>query len=108
MTSANRDLDATGIAQPPASDPWAAFSMSTFMDSLATQVAALVVARLAAPVAGGNDGDDLLSYEQIVDILTATTPAPAPDVKRPTTDYVRGLVKRGALPVVRFGKYVRV
>jgi len=84
--------------------------------AVATQAAAIharAMARLAfgavpfAPVAPADD-DELLSYEQVAALLTATDPPPAADVQRPAAEYVSDLVRRGELPSVPLGKYRRI
>lgn len=88
--------------------PWGDLALATLVSMLADALADRLVSRLPPANEAHPDGDDLLSYEQVVDVLTATTPPPPANVQRPTTDYVRRLVKAGALPVVAYGKYVRV
>lgn len=83
-------------------------ALATLVNVLADAVADRLVARLSPANERLPNGDDLLSYEQVAEMLTATTPVPAADVQRPAADYIRQLVKRGALPAVRLGKYVRV
>jgi len=92
------------------SDLFAGLALDQLVDALADRIAAKVAERIdirLAPISHA-DGDTLLSYQQVADLLTATTPAPASNIQRPTAEYVSDLVRRGELPSVPFGKYRRI
>jgi len=84
--------------------------VDALLDALAKRVADKVAARIDARLAAAAraDDDQLLSYQQIADLLTATDPPAAPHVQRPTPEYVAGLVRRGELASVPLGKYRRI
>lgn len=80
------------------------------VDLLTDRVAGLMLERLSPLLRGGtSDDDELLSYQQVADLLTTMDPPVTDDVKRPTAEYVASLVARGELVGTPLpGKYRRV
>jgi hypothetical protein len=76
---------------PAGADPLAAL-----VDVLAERVASRILECLGPLRASHDDDDDeLLSYQQVADLLTTAEPPSPVDVKRPTAEYVATLVARG-------------
>lgn len=80
------------------------------VDLLTDRVAGLMLERLSPLLRGdASDDDELLSYQQVADLLTTMDPPVTDDVKRPTAEYVASLVARGELVGTPLpGKYRRV
>jgi hypothetical protein len=92
-------------ALPARADPLAAL-----VDVLAEQLTNKILERLGPTLGPQSTNDDeLLSYQQVADLLTTTEPPSPADVKRPTAEYVATLVARGDLVGTPLpGKYRRV
>ncbi len=95
---------------PAVPDLSGGLTLDVIAEALAERIAEKTVQKLANRTAahGTIDDDELLTYQQIADLLTATNPPPMPNVQRPTAEYVAALVRRGELAGVPFGKYRRV